>query len=218
MAFSATGATRTGVPVIWQERDKVVHVRPIFAEDSSGDGADAPIVVDDPDATVTGDATSGWTVTPSESATEVVVTIPDGVDAAKVTVKVSPETQRVTPNGAAVKVMRGTADITDCLDIPLANASGVIDLNAATVKEEIAKEPLDAAKGVVIDFASPSKPSLTTAPTREGLVYRLKEGATLEAMEANTTGDTKIGDGTSWTPMLSVTGGTSGFYTIQVTK
>ena len=46
----------------------------------------------------------------------------------------------------------------------------------------------------------------------------MKEGATLEAMEANTTGATKIGDGTSWTPTLSVTGGTSGFYTIQVTK
>ena len=218
MAFSATGATRTGVPVIWQERDKVVHVRLIFAEDSSGDGADAPIVVDDPDATVTGDATSGWTVTPSEGAEAVAVTIPDGVDAAKVTVVVAPDTKRVTPNGAAVKVVRGDADITDYLDIPAADASGAIDLNAATVKEEIAKEPFDAAKGAVIDFASPSKPSLTTAPTREGLVYRLKEGATLEAMEANTTGETKIGDGKVWTPTLSVTGGSSGFYTIQVTK
>ena len=28
----------------------------------------------------------------------------------------------------------------------------------------------------------------------------------------------KIGDSTPWTPTLSVTGGTSGFYTIQVTK
>ena len=44
-----------------------------------------------------------------------------------------------------------------------------------------------------------------SAPTRD----RLKEGATLEAMEANTTGDTKIGDGTPWTPTLSVTGGAS---------
>ena len=93
-----------------------------------------------------------------------------------------------------------------------------VDAAKVTVKEEIAKEPLDAAKGAVIDFASPSSPSLTTAPTREGLVYRLKEGATLGAMEANTTGATKVGDGTSWTPTLSVIGGTSGFYTIQVTK
>ena len=177
-----------------------------------------PTVDGDDGASVTGDATSGWTVTPSEDATEVVVTIPSGVDAAKVTVRVAPDTKRVTPNGAAVKVVRGDADITDYLNIPAANASGVIDLNAATVKEEIAKEPLDAATGAVFDFASPSKPSLTTAPTREGLVYRLKEGATLEAMAADTTGETKIGDGTSWTPTLSVMGGTSGFYTIQVTK
>ena len=177
-----------------------------------------PTVVGDDGATVTGDAETGFVVTPSEDATAVVVTIPSGVDAAKVTVVVAPDTQRVTPNGAAVKVVRGDADITDYLDIPAADASGAIDLNAATVKEEIAKEPFDAAKGAVIDFASPSKPSLTTAPTREGLVYRLKEGATLEAMEANTTGETKIGDGTSWTPTLSVTGGASGFYTIQVTK
>ena len=116
-----------------------------------------------------------------------------------------------------MKVVRGTADITDYLNIP-ATGAGVIDLSAATVKEEIAKEPLDADKGAVIDFSSPDSPSLTTAPTREGLVYRLKEGATLEAMAADTTGETKIGDGTSWTPTLSVTGGASGFYTIQVTK
>ena len=197
---------------------KVVHVRPIFVEDSSGDGADAPIVVDDPEATVTGDAETGFIVKPSKDKEAIVVTIPSGVDAAKVTVVVAPDTQRVTPNGAAVRVLRGEADITDYLKIPEADALGVIDLNTATVREEIAKEPLDAAKGAVIDFASPSSPSFTTAPTREGLVYRLKEGATLEAMEANTTGDTKIGDGTSWTPTLSVTGGTSGFYTIQVTK
>ena len=56
------------------------------------------------------------------------------------------------------------------------------------------------------------------ALTREGLVYRLKEGATLEAMAADTAGDTTIGDGNPWTPTLSVTGGSSGFYTIQVTK
>ncbi len=186
------------------------------------DGGDpapsVPYVAGDDGATVTGDAETGFVVTPSEDAEAVVVTIPSGVDAAKVTVRVSPETQTVTPNGAAVKVVRGEADITDHLDIPAADASGVIDLNAATVKAEIVKEPLDAAKGAVIDFASPEAPTFTTAPTREGLVYRLKEGATLEAMAADTTGATKVGDGTSWTPKLSVSGGTSGFYTIQVTK
>ena len=67
------------------------------------------------------------------------MTIPSGLEAAKVTVRVSPETQTVTPNGAAVKVVRGDADITDFLDIPAADSSGIIDLSAATVKEEIAK-------------------------------------------------------------------------------
>ena len=193
----------------------------IKAANLKRDGGDpapsVPYVTGDEGATVTGDAETGFVVTPSEDATDVVVTIPSGVDAAKVTVKVSPEMKSVTPNGAAVRVVRGEADITDYLDIPAADG-GVIDLNAATVKEGIAKEPLDAAKGAKVDFSSPDAPSLTTAPTREGLIYRLKEGATLEAMAADTAGDTKIGDGTSWTPTLSVTGGTSGFYTIQVTK
>ena len=86
------------------------------------------------------------------------------------------------------------------------------------MKEEYAKEPLNAEKGAKVDFSSPSNPSLTTAPTQKGLVYRLKEGATLEEMAADTTGATKVGDGSAWTPTLSVTGGTSGFYTIEVGK
>ena len=40
----------------------------------------------------------------------------------------------------------------------------------------------------------------------------------MEAMAADTTGETKIGDGTAWTPPLSVIGGLVGFYTIKVTK
>ena len=80
------------------------------------------------------------------------------------------------------------------------------------------KEPLNAEKGAKVDFSSPSKSSLTTAPTQKGLVYRLKEGSTLEEMAADTTGVTKVGDGSPRLPTLSVTGGTSGFYTIEVRK
>ena len=40
----------------------------------------------------------------------------------------------------------------------------------------------------------------------------------MEEMAADTTGVTKVGDGSAWTPTLSVTGGTSGFYTIEVGK
>ena len=60
--------------------------------------------------------------------------------------------------------------------------------------------------------------SQSCSPPVFRFVYCLKEGATLEAMAANTTGATKIGDGTSWTPTLSGIGGVSGSCTIQVTK
>ena len=176
-----------------------------------------PSVDGDEGATVTGDAVTGFVVTPSADATSVFVTIPSCVDAAKVTVVVTPETKRIMPNGAAIRVMRGEADITGFLDIPAA-VGGVIVLGAATVNEEYVKEPLNAEKGAKVDFSSPGKPLLTTAPTRKGLVYRLKEGETLEAMAADTAGATKVGDGNAWTPTLSVTGGTSGFYTIEVGK
>ena len=176
-----------------------------------------PTVVGDDGASVTGDAETGFVVKPSAGTAEVAVTIPDGVDAAKVRVEVSPDMKTVTPNGAAVRVVRDGADVTDFLDIPAA-AGGVIDLGAATVKPEIANEPLDPAKNAKVDLSAPDSPSLTTAPTRKGLVYRLKEGATLEAMEANATGDSTIGDGRPWTPKVTVKGGASGFYSIHVSK
>ena len=176
-----------------------------------------PSVIGDESAEVTGDAETGFVVRPSAGTAEVAVEIPDGVDEARVRVEVLPTVKTVTPNGAAVRVVRGEADVTDFLDIPAA-VNGVIDLDAATVKPELAKEPLDTAKGAVVDLSSAGSPSLVTAPTRKGLVYRLKEGETLEAMEANTTGDSTIGDGEPWTPELKVKGGASGFYTIRVSK
>ena len=60
--------------------------------------------------------------------------------------------------------------------------------------------------------------SQSCSPPVFRFVYRLKEGATLVAMAADANSGTKIGDGRRWTPTLSVTGGTSGFYTIQVAK
>ena len=175
-----------------------------------------PSVVGDGGASVTGDAEAGFVVRPSAGTATVVVEIPDGIDAAKVRVEVAPDVKTVTPNGAAVRVVRGDADITDFLDIPAA-AGGVIDLGAATVKPEVEKEALDPAQGAVVDLSA-SDPQLTTSPTKTGLVYRLKEGATLEAMEANTTGDSTVGDGQPWTPNVTVKGGASGFYSIRVSK
>ncbi len=173
-----------------------------------------PYVPGDDGATIEGDAEKGYTITPSSD--EVVVTIPSGVSADKVTVKVSPEA-KVMPNGANVMVMKGGHDIASYLDIPSEDASGMIDLSKSTVKEEIVKEALSVEKGAEISL-SPDKPVLTTPKTRPGLTYRLKEGTSLEAMKANTTGASTVGDGDPWTPTITVSGGSSAFYTIEVTK
>ena len=67
---------------------------------------DAKIELFDAGATVTGDADGGFTVTPGAGAETVEVTVPDGLDAAKVTVAVAPTVKTVRPNGATVKVVR----------------------------------------------------------------------------------------------------------------
>lgn len=82
------------------------------------------------------------------------------------------------------------------------------------VKEAIVKETLDPTKGAVIKLDA-ADPSLTTPPTKPGLVYTLCEGAQLSNM-AN--GASKVGDGQPWTPAITVKGGKSGFYSIRVTK
>lgn len=166
---------------------------------------------------VTGDAETGFTVTVNTNVTEFVAAFPKGVDAATVTIQVSPEIKTVTPSGAAVKVVRTTDDaaydITKFLDIPAAE-SGVINLAAATVKDEY-KNPLDVAKGAKVDLRNPSAPSLTTAPTMPGLLYTLREGKTLDALAEDVP---TVGNGQPWTPDVTVKGGTSGFYTIRVSK
>ena len=136
--------------------------------------------------------------------------------AAKVTVEVPPTVKTVkAPTGAKVRVMRDGHDITGFLDIPKADASGVVDLASAAVKDEIVQETLDIEKGAEIRLDDTSKPSLKTAPTKPGLVYTLREGATLDAMKD---GDSTVGDGAAWTPAVTVKGGASGFYSIRVSK
>ena len=92
--------------------------------------------------------------------------IPHGVDAAKVTVEVSPKVASVKPNGAKMKVVVGENDITDYLVIP--KSDGMMNIAAATVKEEIVKETLDPSKDAVIELSA-ANPQLITAPTRKGL-------------------------------------------------
>ena len=173
-----------------------------------------PSVEGDEGATVTGNAETGFVVKPSEGKVVVEVTIPQGVDAAKVTVEVSVKVTSVKPNGAKVKIVSGGADITEFLDMPAADGNGVVDLTRATVKEKIVKEAMDPAKGakIVLDAANPS---LTTPNTRVGLFYQLREGTTLEGM-AN--GDSTIGDGNPWKPEIKVKGGNAAFYSIGVGK
>ena len=181
--------------------------------------ADAgPSIAGDTGATVTGDAETGFVVTPSKGRAEIEVTIPDEIDAAKVMVVVEADVMTVKPNGAKVMIMKGSDDIAPHLDIPV-RGDGVLAVGEATVKASVVKEALDPAEGAVIDFGSDSQggviPVLTTAPTKPGLVYTLHEGTTLNGM---TDGDSTIGNGEKWTPEITVKGGKSGFYSIGVTK
>ena len=173
-----------------------------------------PSIAGDDGATVTGDAASGYVIRPSEGNTAVEVTLPDGLDPALVTVEVGTAVETVKPNGATVKVVKGGSDITPWLDVPAADASGVIAIGRAPVKQSVADESLDASKGATF-AATGDAPVLTTAPTKPGLTYTLVEGTTLGTMGD---GATKQGDGQPWTPALTVKGGVSGFYRIKVGK
>ena len=172
-----------------------------------------PSVVNDSGATVTGDAETGFVVEPSKDIENVEISL-NGVDPSRVTVKVSVGVKTVAAHGAKVKIVSGGADITEFLNVPAANGSGVVDLTKATVKEEIVKEAMDPAKGakIVLDAANPS---LTTPNTRKGLFYQLREGETLGGMKD---GDNKVGDGQPWSPEIKVKGGNSAFYSIGVGK
>ena len=175
-----------------------------------------PYIENDDGATLSGDEDSGWTLTPSAGLANVVVCIPTGVQPSTVTVRAPVDSAKVTPNGANVRVVRGESDITDYLDIP-AEVDGVVSIADAAVKDEFVKEPLDPAKGAVIEL-SPESVRLVTAPTRAGLVYQLKEGATLREMAECDAGDWTVGDGGTWEPEVTVHGGESGFYSVFVGK
>lgn len=171
-----------------------------------------PVIAGDLNAVVSGDAESGFVIKPSTGNTAVEVTIPQGVDAAKVTVEVSTTVATVKPNGAMVKVVVGENDITGYLVIP--ESGGVLNIAAATVREEIVKETLDPSKDAVIELNA-ANPQLITAPTRKGLTYTLYEGRRLESLLK---GNSKLGDGDPWKPTITVSGGDAAFYSIDVSK
>ena len=171
-----------------------------------------PSILDDSEATVTGDAESGYTVVPSVTTGTVELSMPDGIDAAKVTVEVAPTVRQVVPHGAEIRVVKDGYDITPYLDIP--ESGGTQFVASATVKESIVKEVLDEASGAEIDL-KPSAPSIKTAPTRLGLTYTFSEGTVLEVLTQKAQ---KQGDGNPWTLPVTVKGGVSGFYSIGVGK
>ncbi len=175
---------------------------------------DPPTITGDEGATVTGDPVTGFVIRPSEGKTAVEVTIPQGVDAANVTVEVSPTVKSAKTHGANIRIVKGMYDITSFLDVPAEDANGVVDLEKAMVKEEFVNEALDVSIGAAVHLSS-ENPSLKTAEARPGLSYTLYEGVSLGGMTA---GDHMVGNGKAWSPEITVKGGKSGFYSIKVEK
>lgn len=171
-------------------------------------------IENDNEAVVTGNDSDGYVIRPSKGKTDIVARIPAGFDASKVVLEVGTQVETVLPNGATIKIVKGVNDITGFLNLPAADGSGLVDLTKAEVKEAIRKEPLDPSKGADIKLVT-SNPQITTAPTRAGLTYTLREGATLQTMSD---GASKLGDGKAWVPTITVKGGNSGFYSIRVSK
>ena len=176
-----------------------------------GEAVSLPSVVGDTAADVTGDAEAGFVVKPSASMKTVDVTIPEGIDPAKVTVEVSVTADAVIPHGATVRVVNAGHDVTSWVEMPTADASGTIRLSGLTVKATVAQEVLSAASGASFKMVG-GTPSLTTAPTKPGLVYTVREGTTLGTF---VDGASTVGNGAPWAPPLTAKG-TSGFYTIRI--
>ena len=143
--------------------------------------------------------------------------IPEGVEAAKVTVEVPSTATSVTANGAAVKVVKVDGekryDITDFLDFTK-TGEGTIDLAKVDVQAAIAEAILDtSAEGGAVFNPAAEKP-LTTAKTKPGLTYILLEGDSLDSL---TEGASTVGNGETWTPNPTKRC-SSAFYRIRITK
>ena len=176
-------------------------------------------VTGDEGATIEGSAEAGWTVKPSGGVKDVVISIPEGVEATKVTVEVPSTATSVTANRATIiiKVVKVDGDkrydITPFLNIPAAVA-GKIDLSQAEVKAEIAKAILDTSEAGGAVFDPSAKTPLTTAATKPGLTYTLLEG---DSIDNPIVGESKVGDGQPWQPQVTKRG-SSAFYRIRVSK
>ena len=176
--------------------------------------SDWPSIAGDRDAEIVKHDDGSFEVQPSMVETNLCVKMPDSIEAKNVTVVVDVSVENFSLGGANAKIVRGGDDITPYLNVPAAGEGGWIAMSQVEVKQEIVDESMDAEKGAEFSLGSDS-PMIMTAPTKKGLVYTLVEG---EALDAMVDGDTTIGDGSQWTPNITVKGGTSGFYTIKVDK
>ena len=166
----------------------------------------------DASASVTGNDTDGYVIRPSAGMSEVVVVMPEDFDPTKVTVEVDPEVTSLFANGATIRIVNGSHDITAFLNLPAQDSSGRVNPSLAEVKQSIADESLNPQFGAFF-WMEGNEPMLRTSPTKPGLIYILKEGPTLDTIAD---GDSTQGDGLPWTPNITVKNGSSGFYRIKV--
>ena len=174
----------------------------------------SPTIEGDDGAEVAGDENAGYTVKPSTDAAQVEVTIPEWVSADKVTVQVTAGVEKVKPNGATIQVMSGGHDVSDYVQLPVADLEGFVDLAEAVVKPEVVEALLtedDAEVSIGGD-----EPHIRTAETKQWLTYHFREGTSLEAMRADTP-LSKAGDGQAWEPTITVKDPDSAFYELKVT-
>ena len=200
--FYKNTSTSAGEDCFWLRNVKVGAI-----------GGGAPSIEGDPDAEISGNAESGYTVKPSEGKTEVEVTIPADVEPEQVVVEVSRSVERVKPNGAQIKLVHQGEDLTPYVKFPEPDEDGYVAMDEAEVQESVVEELLDANQGAQVNL-DPASPTLTTPATKPGLKYTLVKGSALGAM---TPGESKTGDGTPWSPDLAIPGEKkSGFWRIRV--
>ena len=146
------------------------------------DAPSGPVVEGDDGAVVEGDADSGYTIKPGAGNKTVVVSVPDGVDAGKVTVEVSAEVETVAmPEGANIKVVSGGYDITEYISIPAPDSLGMVGIGAAGLdpvkvfaekyagdNEESIESVLDAAR------SGDSTAQATIKSAKPGLYYSMQ--------------------------------------------
>ena len=168
------------------------------------------VVTGDDGAEVNGNGESGYVVRLSSGAKNVNIGIPVNIPPDKIAVEATTNVETVAANWARLCVMNGDFDVSEYLDIP-ETADGICHVASAKVKDDVARETLEGDGSVV--RLDPASPSITTAATRRGLRYTLREGTSPQDMKD---GDSHTGDGEPWSPAITVKGGLSGFYSISV--